>query len=64
MTKITAVHSTVVAVTDRLVVIIEPPIDQKYIVMFARKKTADYRNIRMRSRQKQKKPIKASLITA
>jgi hypothetical protein len=64
MTKITAVHPTVVVVTDGLVVIIEPLIDRKHITMSARKKTIDYRNIQIRSGQKQKKPTKASSITA
>jgi hypothetical protein len=57
------VHPTVVIVTDRLAVIIETPINRKLIAISARKKTTDYRNIRIRSRQEQKKPTKASLIT-
>jgi hypothetical protein len=51
-------------VTDGLVAIIEPLIDRKYIAMSTIKKNTDYRNIRMRSRQKQKKLIKVSLTTA
>jgi hypothetical protein len=50
-------------VTDGLVTIIETLIDRKHIIMSTRKKTTDYRNIRMKNRQKQKKPIKTSLIT-
>jgi hypothetical protein len=50
-------------VTDGLVAIIESLIDRKYIVIFARKKTTDYRNIRIRNKQKQKRPIKTSSIT-
>jgi hypothetical protein len=63
MIKIAAVHPTVVVVTDRLVIIIETLIDRKYIIISTRKKNIDYRNIRMRNKQKQKKPIKASSIT-
>jgi hypothetical protein len=57
------VHPTVAVITNGLVVTVEPLIDQKYIVISTRKKTTDYRNIRIRNKQKQKKLIKASLIT-
>jgi hypothetical protein len=50
-------------VTDRLVAIIEPLIDRKHVAISARKKTADHRNIQIKSRQKQKKPTKTSSIT-
>jgi hypothetical protein len=63
VTKIAAVYPTVIMVTDGLVTIIETLIDRKHIIMSTRKKTTDYRNIRMKNRQKQKKPIKTSLIT-
>jgi hypothetical protein len=49
MTKITAVHPTVAVVTDGLVAIVEPLINQKHVIISARKKTTDYRNIRIRS---------------
>jgi hypothetical protein len=63
MIKITAVHPTVIIVTDGLAVTIEPPIDRKYIIMFSRKKTADYRNTRIKNKQEQKRLTKASSIT-
>jgi hypothetical protein len=56
------VHPTVVVVIDGLAVIIETLIDRKHIIMSARKKTTDYRNIRIRSGQERKKPIKTSSI--
>ena len=40
-----AVYLTVAVVTDRLAAIVKPLIDQKYITISARKKTADYRDI-------------------
>jgi hypothetical protein len=64
MTKIAAVHPTVIVVTDGLVVIIETLINRKHIIISARKKTTDYRNIRIRSGQERKKLIKAISITA
>jgi hypothetical protein len=63
VTKITAVHPTIAVVTDGLVVTVEPPINQKHIIISARKKTTDHRNIRIRNKQEQKKLIKTSLIT-
>jgi hypothetical protein len=57
------VHPTVAVVIDRLAVTVEPLIDRKHIVMSTRKKTTDYRNIRIKNKQEQKKLIKASLIT-
>jgi hypothetical protein len=63
MTKIAAVHPTVAVVTDVLVAIIETLINQKHITISARKKTADHRNIRIKSGQEQKKPTKTSSIT-
>jgi hypothetical protein len=38
--------------------------DRKHIVISARKKTADYRNIQIKNKQKQKRFIKASSIIA
>jgi hypothetical protein len=64
MTKITAAHPTVVVITDGLVVIVKPPIDQKHVIISARKKTTDYGNIRIRNKQERKRLIKTSLITA
>ena len=64
MTKIAAVYPTVAVVTDRPAAIVEPLIDRKHVIMSARKKTADHRNIRIRNKQEQKKPTKASSITA
>jgi hypothetical protein len=64
VTKIAAVYPTVIVVIDGLVVIIKTPIDRKYIIISTRKKTADYRNIRIRSRQERKKLTKTSSITA
>jgi hypothetical protein len=49
-------------VTDGLVVIIEPLINQKYIIISTRKKNTDYRNIQIRNKQEQKKLTKTSLI--
>jgi hypothetical protein len=63
MTKITAVYPTIAVVMDRLVVIIESLIDRKHIIMSARKKTIDHRNIQIRSGQERKKPIKTNSIT-
>jgi hypothetical protein len=51
MTKIAVVYPIVIIVTDGLVVIVELLINQKYIIMFSRKKTIDYRNIRMKNKQ-------------
>jgi hypothetical protein len=58
------VHPTIAVVINGLVVIVEPLIDRKYIAISTRKKTTDYRNIRIRSGQEQKKPTKTSSITA
>jgi hypothetical protein len=57
------VHPTVIVVTDRLVVIIETLIDRKHVIISTRKKTTNHRNIRIKNRQKQKKPTKTSSIT-
>jgi hypothetical protein len=57
-----AVYPTVVVVTDGLIVTIEPLIDRKYIIISTRKKTIDYRNTRIRNKQKRKRLIKASSI--
>jgi hypothetical protein len=43
MTKIIAVYPTVIIVIDRLVVTIEPLINQKHIIISTRKKTTDHR---------------------
>jgi hypothetical protein len=51
-------------VTDRLVATIELLINRKYIIISTRKKTTDYKNIRIKNKQKQKKPTKTNLITA
>jgi hypothetical protein len=51
-------------VINGLVVTVEPLIDRKHVIMSARKKTADHRNIRIRNKQEQKKHTKANLITA
>ena len=40
-----AVHPTTIVVISRLAAIVKPLIDQKYITISARKKTANYRNI-------------------
>ena len=64
MTKIAAIYLTVAVVIDRLAAMVEPLIDQKHIAISARKKTADHGDIQIRSRQKQKRPIKASSTTA
>jgi hypothetical protein len=64
VTKITAVYPTVVVVTDRLVVIVEPLINRKHIAISARKKTTDHRNTWIRNKQKQKKLTKTSSIIA
>ena len=40
-----AVYLTVTVVIDRLVAIVKPLIDWKYIIMSTRKKTADYKDI-------------------
>jgi hypothetical protein len=63
VTKIAAVHPTVAVVTDGLAATVELLIDQKHIIISTRKKTTNYKNIRIKSKQKPKKPIKASLIT-
>jgi hypothetical protein len=63
MTKIAAVHPTVAAVTDGLVAIVEPFINQKHITISTRKKSTDYRNIRIKNRQKQKKLTKTNSTT-
>jgi hypothetical protein len=64
VTKIAAVYPIIIIVTDRLVVTVELLINQKYIIISTRKKTADYRNIWIKNKQKQKNPTKTSLITA
>jgi hypothetical protein len=63
MTKITAVYPTIAVVTNGLVVTVEPLIDRKHIIISARKKTTDYRNIRIKNKQKRKRPTKTNLIT-
>jgi hypothetical protein len=64
MTKITPVYLTVIIITDRLVVTVEPLIDRKHIIISAKKKTTDYRNTWIRNKQKRKRPTKTSSITA
>ena len=45
MTKIAAIYLTVAVVINKLITIVKPLIDWKYITMSARKKTANYRDI-------------------
>jgi hypothetical protein len=63
VTKITAAHPTVAVITNGLAVTIEPLINQKHIIIFAKKKTTDHRNIRIRNKQERKRLTKASSIT-
>ena len=40
-----AVYLTIIVVINRLIAIVEPLIDWKYIAISVRKKTADYKDI-------------------